>query len=932
MSLAVKARNGLLSCLLITGLASPTWAAIAVEQSGPSSQRVRIVGQVRDQFNAIALPGVPVEVVGSDQVVYTDVDGRFSLDVVPGTYQLKVMLDGYQERMVTVEARASERTTTADIGLSMTRFAETVTVVANAPLDAITSSAAAQLIERKNAAVVSDNMGAQEMRANGDGDAATAMSRVTGLSVVDSQYVFVRGLGERYSNTTLSGSVLPTTEPDKKVVPLDMFPSGLLDSVQVAKTYSVDKSAEFAGGLVQIQPLKFPNRPVFDLSFGLGFNSISTGKSMPQSPLGTRDFWGFDSGTRALPSGMPSNKVVRRGIYTPEVGYSPAEINAFGRLLDNRWTPVNADGAPAQSWGATFGHRWGKLGVVASVNHSYKESHVEEQRNFYRVDEGTTLEAVTEYEFQTGTQKAQLGAVANLAYAFSPNHRVSFENFYSHTGKDEGRLFEGPNTENNQYFRNTRVQFIEEGLLANALGGEHFFRTLGNSRIDWRVGYARATRDEPDLRETLYQASLTAAPANRVFLLADESQSGFRMFNTLDDDTLDVSANWSVYFTANGRPVQLKAGPSYITRERDASSRRFRFIPTNIVNPDFRQTPEQLYAASNIGPSFRFNEETRPVDAYDARQETIAGYAMADAALSDKARIVAGVRIEQFDLTVNTFDPFGLFVDKVTATLDNTDIFPSVNLVYALRPDMNLRLGYSQTVNRPEFRELAAFEFTDVVGNRSIRGNPNLTRALIQNLDARWELFTGTRNVFALSAFMKQFEDPIERVITGGAQPVSTFENADSARNVGFEVEASQAVGRHLWVSANYTWVDSEITLTDTLIRTQTSLVRPLAGQSKNLFNAIGELTFGNFSTRLLYNFFDDRISDVGASGAPDIVEQGRGVLDLVVSQRIANRFNVRVTFDNLTDSEYLYTQGVEDQRVFKLGRTIAVSVGFSWF
>ena len=203
----------------------------------------------------------------------------------------------------------------------MTRFAETVTVTAQA-IDVATSSAEAQLIERKQASVITDNVGSQEMKQNGDCDAAAAMTRVTGLSLVDNQYVFVRGLGERYSNTTLAGSVLPTTEPDKKVVPLDLFPTGLIDSVQVNKSYSPDRSAEFAGGLVQIMPMKLPIQPVVDFSYGFSFYSTATGKSIPLSPLGNRDVWGFDDGARALPSGIPDNKIVRQGIYTPDVGYT----------------------------------------------------------------------------------------------------------------------------------------------------------------------------------------------------------------------------------------------------------------------------------------------------------------------------------------------------------------------------------------------------------------------------------------------------------------------------------------------------------------------------------------------------------------------------------------------------------------------------------
>ena len=182
------------------------------------------------------------------------------------------------------------------------------------------------------------------------------MQRVTGISVVDNQYVFVRGLGERYSNTTLSGATLPTTEPDKKVVPLDMFPSGLLDSVQVAKSYSPDKSAEFAGGLVQVNPIKLPSRPVFDVSYGITAYEIATGKSIPLSPLGSRDWLGFDNGSRALPSSFPDSKIVRRGIFTPNVGFTPDQITEFGRALDNTWRPARENGAPGQNWGIVAGN------------------------------------------------------------------------------------------------------------------------------------------------------------------------------------------------------------------------------------------------------------------------------------------------------------------------------------------------------------------------------------------------------------------------------------------------------------------------------------------------------------------------------------------------------------------------------------------------
>lgn len=914
-----------------------------------SGNKIRVVGTVKDQQNSIPLPGVVVEVVGTSDVIVTDVDGRYTVDLAPGSYELKVGMDGYQEQIIKLDVGA-DRTPTVDVALTMQGLTEQVTVEGRA-LDADSSSAEAQILERRNATVITDNVGSQEMRRNGDSDAAAAMSRVTGLSVVDNQYVFVRGLGERYSNTTLAGSVLPTTEPDKKVVPLDLFPTGLIDSVQVAKSYSPDRSAEFAGGLVQIVPLKLPSRPVFDLSYGFSFYSTATGKSIPLSPLGGRDWLGYDDGARELPGGFPNSKIVRRGIYTPEAGFDANAITGFGRLLDNTWRPNVSDGAPGQNWGAVYGNRFGKLGVIASVSQSYKEQYVEEERRFFRVgDNPGDLEDVSDYDMQYGTQKAQIGIVGNVAYQFSPSHRLSVENFYTHSGRDEGRNFQGPNTENNFEYLNYRLQYIEEGLFSNAVAGDHFFQGLSNSRIDWRVNTARANRDEPDLREMLYQRPLNSA-SNVAFILADESQSAFRMFNNLDDETLDVQGNWSVLATMRGRPALIKFGANYVDRTRDFQSRRFRFIPSTIakdgpvVGPngqplDLTLTPEQLYASENIGVSFRFNEETRPVDAYDGAQTTTSGYGMVDLSLSGRARLIGGVRVERFDQEVNTFDPFGLFTGRLTAENKNTDLFPGVNFVYALKQDQNLRLGYSTTVNRPEFRELAAFEFTDVVGSRAVRGNPDLNRALIQNIDGRWELFGDHRGVIAASVFYKYFDAPIERVVVAGAQPIVTFQNADSARNFGIELEVGRQIMKNVFVNANYTFVDSRITLSPAQRTVQTSLERPLAGQSKHLFNVMGEYAARGFSARLLFNYFGDRISDVGSNEAPDIIEEGRGLLDLVFSQRLGNKLSVRLSFENVTDNEWLFRQGetinradgTGVQRAFHLGRTVQFSLGYSLF
>ena len=272
----------------------PTAAATALVMLGaPAAElsaqdaRVRVTGVVRDDRNSLSLPGVTVEAPALNEVTYTDVDGRYALRLPTGEHELRISMDGYQPRLVTVKADGN-REIAVDVGLTMASFAETVTVTAQS-IDADSSTAEAQMQIRRNAPVITDNLGSQEMKQNGDTDAAAAMQRVTGLSVVDNAYVFVRGLGERYSNTTLGGASVPSTEPDKKVVPLDLFPAALIDSVQIAKSYSADKPADFAGGLVQIVPLKIASKPVLDLSYGTKWIGNATGATVLFSPLGNRD-------------------------------------------------------------------------------------------------------------------------------------------------------------------------------------------------------------------------------------------------------------------------------------------------------------------------------------------------------------------------------------------------------------------------------------------------------------------------------------------------------------------------------------------------------------------------------------------------------------------------------------------------------------------
>jgi outer membrane receptor protein involved in Fe transport len=903
-----------------------TFGPVVLGQTeGSGGSTGKIIGTIIDEYNGMTLPMTPVEVVGTDTIVYSEMDGKYSLELPPGTHELKVAFPAYEEKRVQVEVVAGQ-VQQLDIILGLVRFKEEVTVTAEAATPELYTSEA-QLLERKKAAVIADNLAREEMSRNADSDAASAMQRVTGLSVVENQYVFVRGLGERYSNTVLNGSVMPTTEPDKKVVPLDLFPTGLVESVKVEKTYMPDRPADFSGGLVAIEPTNFPESQTLNFAAKFGGNSITTGQDFGTYPGGSTDWLGFDDGTRALPGSIPDDKVVRGSILTDR-GYTPDELQALGRSFSNVWEPRTKSATPNQSYNFVWGASGEKLGGVVSYTYRNGNRYQEEERNFYKVGAGDQITLQNDYDFKISTNKVNMGLVGNLAYHFNPTNRLAFENFYSHNSKNETRVFEGFNNDIRTDIRNSRLYWVEEGIFSSKVSGEHFKPSWSNSQIEWRFNWARATRDEPDLREVLYEYR----PSSDRFVLADESQSGFRMFNDLNDRVYDLALDWSIFTTQwSGLPAMIKFGPALTFRERDFASRRFRFVPRNTIGIDLSLPPEQLFAPENIGPFFELKEETRTTDAYNADQNILAGYGMVDLPLAQDWRFVGGVRVERSEQNVNTFDLFNPDRVPITSTLDNTDILPGLNLIYNLADTQNLRFGYSHTVNRPEFRELAPFEFTDVVGGRAVVGNSDLKRASIRNVDVRWEWFPGSEEVVAASFFYKDFNDPIERVVQATAQLRTSYQNAMGATDKGFELEARKLLSEYFYTAVNYTFVDSNIELERGTAQVQTSLVRPLAGQSENVFNGVFEFRLPDFdfSTRLLYNFFGDRIIDVGSLGLPDIIEEGRGTVDLVFWKRW-NKIVFRATFENLTDAEHLFTQGGETQRVFKMGRTFTFGFGYA--
>lgn len=893
-----------------------------------------ITGTVKDSDGGV-LPGVTValsaETLGEPLVTYADGSGTFRFDGLnPGVYTLRAELDGFQPSETTLTLVVDQRLT-LEFRLALATLQETVEVTAEAPR----SSEVALLDQRRQAAVVSDSISAEEIRKNPDSDAAGVVERVTGVSILGGKYVFVRGLGERYSNTTLNGAAIPTTEPEKRVVPLDLFPAGLLESINVLKSYTPDRPGDFAAGLVELSTLDFPASQELKISVGGGHNSGATGEAFRRYAGGL----GFSgSGGQAIPSSIPSARLIRGSAFSP--GFTPEELQQFGRAFVGQWQGGAPRSAPRdQNFSITYGNTLGRLGIVISGTHARGYDITNEERNFYAPGSSGRPALMNSYAMTFNEESVRNGLIGNFGLRLSDGHRISLRSMMTRDSLGEDRYYEGYNDDAGNNWRNYRVRYKQEEVASNQLSGEHFFSGLGlGSSLEWSVGYSQAERGE-DLRESLYEERNPGS-----FTLRNVSQSGSVLYFDLDDTILDPRVSWTTFYSRDASHYgSFKAGVSYTERERDFLARRFRFIPRS-GGLDLTLLPDQLFVAENIRPNgLELREETLNSDAYAAAHTIAAAFAMADATFG-KWRFVGGVRFEDSDQEVTTFDPFTSAVAPIYTVNRERDVLPALNLVYLLSGSSNIRFALSRTLNRPEFRELAPFEFADVVGGRSVVGNPELKRALIDGFDARWEWFPSAGEVVAASAFIKRIDSPIERIVIPTAQQSLSFANTESARLVGGELEYRRSLAvlsdRLRWwaLNANYSYVDSSVTIGDIRISRLTNTKRSLMGQSDHVVNLAVQFFQPAWGTlvRALYNFSSERITEVGALGLPDTYEQPFHSVDLVFSQDLnglARGLSLKLKASNLLDEEREFLVGDDDvYHRFRPGRSLGIGLSYSAF
>jgi TonB-dependent receptor len=931
ISLSLANRYALFGILLFAVSTSVLAQEDTKNQSAPAAEAGTVTGTVFDNQTGKTVRGATIAVEGTQFQAATDVDGKYVLKLPPGPYTLLVSADGYFEQPIeNVEVMARKTNYIDAILVPSSISNEEIVVTADTPQ---TMTMKAAMLNRQVSNSISDIISAEDMSRNPDSDASAVMERMVGVTVLDSNNINIRGLDPRYSGTQVNGSMVPSTNPEKKVVSYDLFPSGLINNISAVKSFTPDQPGDFSGGLVKIETTEFPPEFILKYSAGVGFN---TNVSL-QDTLGYYgshlDWIGFGAESRRLPSIFPDERITKKSAITGG-GFTPEELQVFGRALKNEWEPRHYTATPDISQSITGGGTIGPIGAVVSYTYSHKNARVLEELNTYQALQGGLI-PWDQFTNDKNTDTVKMGLVGNLSYKLSQNNKLLWKNFYTRDSNDETRLLDGYSSGNTADERDMRLRYVQETMWTTQASGQHYFNPFVDSLLEWRMAYSRATREEPDLRENIYRSE----QGKNDYYFSTEGQSGYRQFSDQEDRIYEPGVDWSLYLIRNKYHVTFKFGGLYQKRERDFSARRFNFQVLDYYL-DLQQSPERLFRSENIAPdSIQLREITRFTDTFEAGQDIYSGYAMADATFGSKWRFLGGLRYENSKIELRTFDPYRPTLEPFITKLDNSNPLPAVSIVYSPKMEMNLRGGYSRTLNRPEFREMAPFQFTDISGRSTIIGNPDLVQSNIDNFDIRWEWFPNGQDLYAVSFFSKRFDKPIERVLYWSAGLVTSFANAENATSRGIELEIKKRLGfisqrfQNFSIYSNFSRIYSNVVIQDQPGFIMTSNERPLQGQADYIFNANLEYDNPHIGTnvRILYNLVGNRITEVGTNQLPDVYLQPDHFLDFSFSHRFSGleRMQLKFTVQNILNRTIRELQGDRLYNGYRIGRSFGIGISY---
>jgi TonB-dependent receptor len=793
----------------------------------------------------------------------------------------------------------------------------------------IKNSVESLLEVRKQKNTVADVLGQEAMARSGDADAASSLRRVTGLTLVNGKYIYVRGLGERYSSVLLNGSQVPSPEPTRRVVPLDLFPISILESITVQKSFSPDRPGEFGGGLIELQTRSIPKQFVGQLQLGVNSDNL---QSAPGYKGGGMDALGFDDGTRAMPTSIKNAFKSRKKIIVSESeGFKIAEIVKMTKDLKNTYNVQDESSQSIPNLQFSLGNskqtNFGRVGGLMGFIYSNGADIGDRKANSYNVGSGGRLEKDDKSQINYAEREVQLGGALDLGIDYRDRHQFKLTSLLLRNTTDltEEKITE-KSSDSFSSRKYTKLEWSERQLMFNQLSGEH---KLDKINTKWRFNKSTAKRDSPDTREVMRNFDGTN------YVLETDVAGNRRVYSQLEDKSQEVGLDFDVNLFERGhQKIVAKFGGTQNTKNRSSDIYRLH-LKNNFQSgrlPDLSQSTEDVFSETGED-GFLLTNITDSADSFTGNQHLQSYYGLVEVSPSEKFTFTFGARQEKSLQEVKTFKYYEPNTPTSQGRLEMNDLLPSYNLTWKATKDERVRLAYGETLARPDFRELSTVSYIEDETGYDVIGNSQLKGTIIKNWDLRYERYFADSNFYSLGMFYKNFTAPIEAIFQPGDKLVKTFMNAESASNYGAEVEGRyslRGVTRQLrrWsFSSNVSVITSKVEI-DGSKGNQTTMVRPLQGQSPYVANV--QLFYDRpqykVSSGLIYNVVGKRITEVGTNARPDIYEQPVQQLDYIFNQNFGD-WGYGLRARNLLDPVAKSTQGDEVVRSRKRGRSYAFNL-----
>ncbi|MBS3738803.1 MAG: TonB-dependent receptor [Psychroflexus sp.] len=922
------------------------------------AQQGKIQGTIQDgELNDI-LPFANVIIKDTDKGTTSDFEGKYSIEIEPGTYTVEFSYVGYQTVEISEVIVKDNEVTVVNITLNATaNNLEEITITTTARRN--TEQSVLNL--QKKSIKVMDGLSSEGIKRTGASNVASAVKRIPGVSVQGGKYVFVRGLGDRYTKSILNGMDIPGLDPDRNTLQMDIIPSNIIENVIVSKTASADMPADFTGGVVNIVTKDFPSREEYSLSVGMSYNpDMHFNSDFLESNSSGTDFLGFDDGERDLP--IPENIDIPSpvGSGVNEDGVSLTDItSSFNRKMGADRANSGANFNFSFSAGNTYnvGENNNKLGYLANISYRNTTEYFEDlEQNFYfkPIDPADTeLTPNRTQKGDVGFNKVLLSGLAGLSfktdYSKYKLNVLHLQNGISRAGKFRTFTFIQDDIE----VVRDNAEYTQKSITNIGLTGDHAFED-STWEIDWGLSTSLSRIDDKDVRVTPFEV----IGENQFSIRPSTAGTPQRIWRDLEEinfaGKIDITKKHELF----GRKAKLKFGSAGTYKDRDFTINNFNVLIDGASVTPINGIADNLFLPENIwtadtGEGTFIQGNFQPANTFEANSTVLAAYVSEEFNITENLKSILGLRFENYTLNYTGENNQGTVLLDDEEVLNEADFFPSANLIYALTDQINLRTSYYRTTARPSFKEASIAQIFDPLSDITFIGNIDVLPSYTNNFDFRIEKFEGKGQMFAFSAFYKAFDDPIELVAFPEAPNNFEPRNVNSADVYGVEFEVRKNFGfitkglEKFSINANVSIIESKVKMADREFESRQLAAREgeiidderdLQGQSPYLIN-VG-LNYDDdekgWQGGIFYNVQGETLEVVGIRNVPDAFTQPFHNVSFRLTKAFGEdqKQSINIGISNLLDDDietFYKSFGSPDKVFSKRSPGQAFSIGYSY-